>query len=344
MPVSIREVAARAGVSLGTVSKVLNNSVGAQIAPDTKERVRVAARELGYHPSAVARALVRQRTDTLGVIFPRFVEQSPIRGGFFSLVFNEILEAAHALGQDISILSGRSWTDAETSLPMYRDGRCDGYIVFFQFDGSDLIPAFLNAEVPFVLVNDCRDDDRLTCVDVDNRASGYAATKHLLSLGHKRIAHLPGNVPKSPVMGRMGGYTDALRDTGIAFDPRLAPPGDYGFDSVAERITYLMALPTNERPTAFFCGADGIAFAALRALTRLGFRVPQDVSLIGHDDLPEAEQEHPSLTTMRQPFAKVGEIVIAELLRVIAGGMGRGRKNLLPTELVVRESTAPPKV
>jgi LacI family transcriptional regulator len=233
--------------------------------------------ELGYHPSAVARALVRKQTDTLGVIFPRFDSQSPIRGGFFSHVFNEILEAAHLREQDMTILSGRSWKNAQTSLPQYRDGRCDGYIVFFQFDESDLIDAFLDSQVPFVLVNDCRDDARLSCVDVDNHESAFAATRYLLSLGHQRIAHLSGNIPHSPVEGRLQGYKDALKNAGVPFDPRLAPPGDYFFDSVAERVTTLMRLPESERPTGIFCGTDGIAVSALRTLTRLGLRVPEDV-------------------------------------------------------------------
>lgn len=342
MPVSIREVAARAGVSLGTVSKVLNNSSGAQIATGTRERVRVAARDLGYHPSAVARALVRKQTDTLGVIFPRFTSESPIRGGFFSYVFNEILEAAHLREQDITILSGRTWKDAQTSLPQYRDGRCDGYVVFFQFDGSDLIESFLENKVPFVLVNDCNNDPRLSCVDVDNHESAFAATRYLLSLGHRRIAHLPGNIPHGPVQGRIQGYKEALKNAGIPFDPRLCPAGDYMFESVAERVTALMGLPEAERPTGIFCGADGMAVSTLRVLARLGVRVPEDVSVVGHDDLPEASQEHPPLTTMRQPFPRIGLAVIDELLSVIGNIESRGNKRYLSAELVVRESTAKP--
>lgn len=342
MPVSIREVAARAGVSLGTVSKVLNNSSGAQIATGTKERVRIAALELGYYPSAVARALVRQQTDTLGVIFPQFNLESPIRGGFFSYVFNEILESAHRHEQDMTILSGRSWKNAQVSLPQFRDGRCDGYVVFFQFDGSDLIESFLDSQVPFVLVNDYRDDARLSCVDVDNHESAFAATRYLLSLGHRHIAHLPGNIPHAPVEGRLQGYKDALENAGIPFDPRLAPAGDYYFESVAERVTNLMQLPETERPTAIFCGADGIASSALRTLARLGLRVPEDVSVIGHDDLPEASQEYPSLTTMRQPFSRIGEAVVDELLSVINNIENRGSKRFLHAELIVRDSTAKP--
>ncbi len=342
MPVSIHEVAARAGVSLGTVSKVLNNSLGAQIAPGTKERVRVAARELGYYPSAVARALVRKQTDTLGVIFPDFDAQSPIRSGFFSLVFNEILEAAHAREQDVTILSGRSWTNARESLPRYRDGRCDGYIVFFQFPGSDLIEAFLDNKVPFVLVNDSGDDPRLSCVDVDNRESAFAATKYLLSLGHRRIAHLRGNMPDGPVAGRFLGYKDAIEGVGLSFDPRLSPTGDYSFESVARRVSDLMEMPITERPTALFCGADGMASSAIRVLTRLGLRVPGDISVLGHDDLPEAAQEHPALTTMRQPFAQIGRAVVDDLLAVIGDIQSRGKKQFLGTELIVRDSTAEP--
>lgn len=343
MPVSIREVAARAGVSLGTVSKVLNESVGAQIAPATRDRVRVAARELGYYPSAVARALVRQRTDTLGVIFPRFDAESPLRGGgFYSLIFNEILEAAHHRKQDVTILSGRSWVDTETSLPMFRDGRCDGYVVFFQFDDSDLLAAFASVAIPFVLVSDTRPDERITCVDVDNRSSARRATEFLLQMGHRRVAHLPGNLPHAPVEGRIAGYRDALEAAGIAFDPAFAPPGDYFFDSVEERVAALMALPKAERPSAFFCGSDGIAANALRALSALGYRVPEDVSVIGHDDLPEAAEQTPPLTTMRQPFPKIAQIAVEELLAIAGKKVTMGRKYLLDTSLVVRQSVASP--
>ena len=341
MPISIREVAARAGVSLGTVSKVLNNSTGAQLADGTRDRVRHAARELGYHPSAVARALVRRQTDTLGVIFPG-AGSPQIRGGFFSVVFNALLDAAHQVGQDVTVLTGRTWHNAERSMPEFRDGRCDGYIVFFQFPGSDLIPAFLDSKIPFVLVNDCGDDPRLSCVDVDNVFSARTATEYLLSLGHTRIAHIGGDVPDAPVAGRLRGYREVLCETGITPDPRLAPPGTYYGDSVADRVTTLMGLPRGERPTAFFCGADGIAFGVLRTLARLGIRVPEEVSVIGHDDLPEAEQEHPSLTTMRQPFDEIGATTVSELLAVVRNRENRGVKTFLPTELIVRGSTAPP--
>lgn len=336
---SIREVAARAGVSLGTVSKAFDDN--AKVSPHTRERIRRAATELGYHPSAVARAMVRKQMDTIGVIFPPHFH-APSRPAFYSTSFDALLEAATARQKDLSLCTGRLWVNAATSLPRFRDGRCDGFVTFWQPQESDLIPTLLSAGVPVVLLNDRGSDPRLSFVDIDSVASARTMTQHLLDLGHRRIALLCGDKPVSSVAPREEGYRTALEATGIAYDPALNLPGTFEPLSVENRIDALLALPVAQRPTALFCATDSIALTALRVLRQRGLQVPEDMSVAGHDDLPGAAQEHPALTTMRQPFAEIARRALDLLVDQERDITARGTHLLLPAELVIRASTAPP--
>jgi LacI family transcriptional regulator len=336
---SIREVAAKAGVSLGTVSKAFDDN--AKVSPSTRERIRRAATELGYHPSAVARAMVRKQMDTIGVIFPPTFA-APTRPPFYSTIFDALLEAATARQKDIALCTGRQWVDASTSLAQFRDGRCDGFITFWQPSESDLIPTLLHAGVPVVLLNDRGDDPRLNFVDIDSVVSARTMTEHLLRLGHRRIALLCGDKPVSSVIPREEGYRTALEDAGIAYDPALNPPGTFEPDSIFDRIESLLALHDAQRPTALFCATDSIALVALRVLRQKNLRVPEDISVAGHDDLPGAAQEHPALTTMRQPFLDIAERALDLLLAQEQNPSSNGRHVLMPAQLVVRASTAPP--
>lgn len=341
MAVSIREVAAFAGVSRGTVSKALNNAAGAQLAPQTRERVRHAAKTLGYHPSAVARALSRKTLDTIGIVQAQGVS-SPIRAGFFASIFDALFEAAANNGQNTTVFTGHRWKNAADSLPIYSDGRCDGFILFFQPDGSDILPALAGADIPLVLVSDTIADPRITCVDVDSRQGMRVMTEHLLSLGHERIAILAGDQPASSVAPRVAGWRDALRSAGREADPHFAPSGDYSAESVEARVHTLLELPSARRPTAFLLTTDEMAFTAIRALQRLGLRVPDDISVAGFNDVFEAQSEHPPLTTMRQPFGDIADRALSLLLAQIEDINRRGEKIHFPAELIVRGSTAPP--
>ncbi|MES2463478.1 MAG: LacI family DNA-binding transcriptional regulator [Armatimonadota bacterium] len=338
---SIRDVAAKAGVSLGTVSKAFDDN--AKVSPHTRERIRLAATELGYHPSAVARAMVRKRMDTVGVIFPPNFA-APSRPAFYSTIFDALLEAAMIRHKDISLCTGRLWVDATTSLSRFRDGRCDGFITFWQPAGSDLIPALLDADVPVVLLNDRGSDPRLSYVDIDSVASAHAMTRHLLDLGHRRIALLCGDKPVSTVVPREEGYRAALEEASVAYDSALNLPGTFEPRSIESRIDTLLDLPPAQRPTALFCTTDSIALVALRVLRQKNLRVPEDISVAGHDDLPGVALEHPALTTMRQPFGTIAGHALDLLVSQERDISARGTQLLLPAELVVRASTAPPLI
>lgn len=338
--VSIKEVAARAGVSLGTVSKVLNESAGAQIASGTRERVRRAARELGYSPNAVARALVRKQLDTIGVVLTGNAT-SPIGSPFFATLFDAVLEGAAARGQNTTVFTGRRWVDGPTSLPAFRDGRCDGLLLFYQLPESDIISTLLDARMPVVLVNDVRDDPRLSYVDVDNVAAFRSAVEHLIGLGHRRIALLSDWEHLTYVPARRDGYRRALGAAGIPFDERLVVVNG-SLDEMTGHFAAVMSLPPGERPTAVAAMGDGSAIGAIAALRRLGWRVPEDVSVTGFNDDGTAEREHVALTTVRQPYRLIGETAVDLLLEQIEDIDRRGRRVIVPTDIVTRGTTAAP--
>ena len=342
MPVSIRDVAAQAGVSLATVSRVLNSKSSAQIAPKTRARVEHAATALGYHPSAIGRALARRQTDTFGIVLPS-TRESPLRDSYFSALMDGVLEAATESEMDVVVFTAHaSWND-RAYLAKLRDGRCDGLLLFHQPGESEIIPALLDAESPCVLVGDWREDPRLTCVDVESYESARTVVGHLLGLGHRRIALLSTGEGLYYVPPRLIGYRQALSEYGLTADEALihTDMAPWDPDGVVHRIQSLMSLPAGERPTAFWCTTDNIAAIVQAALSRQGFRVPEDVSVAGFNDDSNAWHQHPPLTTMRQPYVDMGAQAIRLLLERIADPQAPAQKLELPTQLVIRGSTGP---
>ena len=343
MPVSIRDVAAQAGVSLATVSRVLNRESSARIAPQTRERVEQAAAQLGYHPSAVARALVRRQTDTLGVVLPPTAE-SPLRSSFFSALLDGVLEAATTANLDTMVFTSRPSWGSRAYLSKLRDGRCDGLILFHQPPDSDIITALLDAAVPSVMVGGWREDLRLPCVDVENTDSFFQITQHLIQQGHRRIAFMSAEKDLYFVKARQTGFRRAFEANGLTLDGAqiVTEMEAWRPELIIRRVEALLALPPETRPTAFCCTGDDIAQVVLSALGRRGVTVPEEVSVTGFNDDIDAGRQHPPLTTMRQPYEGIGTYAIALLRERIADPNAPARKISLPTELVIRGSTAPP--
>ena len=341
MSASIHEVAARARVSVGTVSKVLNGQAAGQIAAATQERVREAALEMGYSPSAIARALVRRQSETIGVLFS-LGQASPLKIAYFAAVFDALLEAAAERRRNVMVITGRQWENRAVSLPPFRSAHCDGYIVFIQPSQTDLFDAFVQENIPFVLVSDIRDEAEVTCVDVDNFAAGYQVAEHFLGLGHQRFAIL------SPAAGRyaqdrIAGFRAAIAAARIQQNVPALVPDPLNWEGISETIRSLWAAPSAERPTALFCITDFLAHFALRILSDSGVLVPEEVSVVGFDDIPQSAEGPVGLTTMQQPFSALTQIALDLLLQQIEEGGKRGEKALLPATLIVRGTTAPPR-
>ncbi|MBC7809427.1 MAG: LacI family DNA-binding transcriptional regulator [Akkermansiaceae bacterium] len=343
MAVSIYEVATEARVSIATVSRVLNGRPSAQVAPATQKRVREAALRLDYYPSGVARGLARGRMNTIGLVL--YYEQPSVTSDpYLGPCLDGILAVHKRDHQNTVLFTKSSWAEALEHLPSFCNGHCDGLLVILPHTDSAIIGALAGLKVPFLLVGDSRDDPDLVCVDVDNVGAGRDAVRYLIGLGHRRIAAFCGNAIFCSSGQRLEGYRQAHEEAGLLYDPSLVRDGSYfpAPGSCDASVRALLDRPLAERPTAIFCFNDNIAIDTLHALRKHGIAVPQEMSVIGFDDVPAATAVHPALTTVRQPIRAIGERAADLLLAQINGAVVPGQKDLLPAQIIVRESTSPP--
>jgi LacI family transcriptional regulator len=336
--VSIRDVAAQAGVSRATVSRVLGGNTQAQIAPATRLRVETVAAQLGYYPSAVARGLAGKRMEILGIV--HLQSHDPIRtAGSFVLMLDGVLDRATRLRQDTLICTSYSWQDGLNDVPRLLDGRCDGLIVMVPRQDLPLIPMLRENGIPFVLLCAKSDDPRVSTVDTDNAGAACRLVHRLIDLGHRRIAvqYFEHEEVYGYCAERLAGYRRAHAERGLDCPPErvMACPPE-------QAVETLTRLPEDQRPTALFCVTDVLALEAIAHLERLGWRVPDDISVVGYDGIREGAENHPPLTTVRQPLKEIGQKCVELLLAQIRGDVAPGQKILLPTEIVERGSLAPP--
>ena len=341
---TIRDVAKECGVSAMTVSAVLNNRPG-YASPETRERVLRVVEEMGYQPNAIARGLTRQRMNTLGVILSYEGKLSLTSDRYFSPVLDGVFTATKANHQKTLVITEDHWEDVQANLNTYLDGHCDGLVFVLPILPADAFEPLVRRKLPFVGIGENRPEPQLSTVDMDNVQAGRLATRCLIELGHRRIAHLPGNAFLISVPEREAGYHRAMAEAGLPVDDSLIIAGTYHVESGYERTRALLRREPAARPTAIFCGDDFIAIGAYRALIEAGVRVPEDVSLIGVNGDREAAETGPGLSTVRQPLRQLGERAVEMVLARVAlprdDRPEAGDKVLLPGELVPRGSTAP---
>ena len=330
---TIRDVAQRAGVSISTVSRVLNKSAG--VAEAKRERVKEAASALGYSPNPNALSLLGQSTGGIGVLLPY------IAGDFFSEFLEGIDRTTRDNGYYLIVSSTHRVPGAFRAAIQGMHRRVDGLIVMSTQDSADSVKAWLPDGLPVVFVNSEVEDRDLEVVNIDNRGGAYMMTEHLIGLGHRRIAFLRGAEGSTDALERLDGYRAALEAHGLTTDPALEFEGDFTLESGERAVPAI--LEADPRPTALFASNDLSAYGALSGLREAGLRVPDDLSLAGFDDVPLARIASPTLTTVHAPVQEMGQRAIERLLAQAKGTEGHGRGVVqLPTELAIRESTAPP--
>ncbi len=332
MRVSIKDIAKAAGVSHSTVSRALSDNP--LVAKETRGRIQKIAHERGYTPNAIARGLVTQHTRTVGVIV------TTITDPFAGEVFRGIEEVAG--DNNYRLFLGTSNADPVREVNLVkglREWRVDGVIVASSRVGSLYMPLLKEIGVPIVLINNQRGGPFVQSVGVDNAASACLATRHLIEQGHRVIGYLEGPPEHASSGDRLSGYQRALAQAQIPFDPTLVVSGN-GRVEGGEQVTLLLAL--SPAPTAIFCYNDMTAIGALRALKARGLRVPDDISLVGFDDIEFASYVDPPLTTIRQPKDEMGRLAMRMLIDLL---QSRSVTDIVvPGELIVRESTSPPAV
>lgn len=330
---TIRDIAKASGVSVATVSQVLSNG-GRPVHPQTRERVVSAAQSLEYRPNAVARGLVRKRMDTIGLVFLHG-DIAAHSNPFLLGVLDGVLSVSTRQDRRTMLCTLPSWEAVGEHVSELSDGRCDGVLLLVPPAGCPLVTQLQRRKVPFVVVNGGDSFGEIPHVDVDNVRAAFEMTQYLLSLGHRRIGfvHRRTDWDFPFAAERQQGYREAMCAAGC-YDPALAR-----FD--ADELMPL-DLAARGRPTALFCCFDALALTVLDALRQQGVRVPEEVSVAGFDDIPGAATSLPGLTTMRQPMTKIGEQAAETLLAFIDGKTEVKPFTLLATELISRQSTAPP--
>jgi len=327
--VTITAIAREAGVSVPTVSRVLNGR--ADVSPATRERVEAILREHGYRRRP---APGRASSGLIDLVF------NDLDSPWAVEIIRGVEEVAHAtgIGTVVSAIHDQS-ASARQWLSNLRARATDGVI----FVTSDVTPP-LHAElrrldIPVAVVDPAGGPvNDVPTIGATNWAGGRAATEHLLSLGHRRIGFIAGPERLLCSRARLDGYGAALAAAGVAADPELVRPGDFYHESGWAGADALLRL--DRPPTAVFASSDQMAFGAYEAVRRRGLRVPDDVSVVGFDDLPESRWASPPLTTVRQPLAEMGLLAARTVLRLARGEDLETPRVELATELVVRDSTA----
>jgi LacI family transcriptional regulator len=326
--VTIQDIAERAGVSVSTVSRVLNKTV--PVARAKREAVLGAVELLGYRPNVVAQELARGHTRAIGVL------PQGIANPFYSRLLKGVVEGLRGSGYHPVFAAGEEPAEEVQAFEMLLAHRVEALVLMGgQIPDENLV--LLAQRLPIVAIGRSVAGLEQRCVQVANRDGGYKATRHLIGLGHRRIVHVTGLPWHPDAIARREGYERALAEAGLRGDPALVVEGNFEETSGHDATERLLAAGVPF--TALFAGNDQTAVGAMLALYRRGLQVGRDVSVIGFDDQPGAAYTCPPLTTMRQPAVEMGRVAARALVDEL-----KGRPFVQPifeTELVLRASTAP---
>jgi LacI family transcriptional regulator len=330
--VTIREVAREAEVSVATVSRVLNGK--GPVHQETERRIRRVAERLRYVPHPVARSLITRRTHTIGVLLP------DLYGEFFSEVIRGIDLSARRSGYHVVVSSSHSDRAETEAMIRAMRGRVDGLIVLSPDERTPSLKTDLPERFPVILLNSPARRS-LDSLNIDNFGGAVAMVRHLVALGHRRIAFIRGPDRNRDAAERLRGYREAVRASSVDVSESLEIPGDFresaGYDA-CRRI-----LKIEQRPTAIFAANDSMAIGMLYGFRELGIPVPERFAVVGFDDIPIARYITPPLTSVRVPIATLGERATLRVLQAIEEGTShRSRQETLPTVLVVRASCGSP--
>lgn len=326
--VTIGDVARAAGVSIPTVSKVINNRDG--VAPATMLRVQEVVARLGFETSLVARSLRSTRTNVIGILVPEFEP-------FSTELLRGISSAATGTGYELLAYAGLVTGASQPGWERRSLSRLSGTLI----DGAIVVTpttALSSSSIPVVAIDPHTGPEGHATVDTDNAGGARSAVEHLVALGHRRIAHIHGRADLASAQLREAGYRQALAEAGIRVDEDLVRAGDYQEDQATAVAHELLTIPS--RPTAVFAANDSSAFGVLHAAAQLGLRVPEDLSVVGFDDVPQASTTTPPLTTVAQPLAELGAAAVDMLLAMLRGEPGPDHVRMT-TDLRVRRSTGP---
>ena len=329
--VTIHDVAREAGVSNSTVSRVVNNSE--LVKPETREKVLSAMMRLGYVANQQARSLRGGRSQVIGLLVHEV--GNPYIGEIIRGIDEELTANQYEM---MLYTTRRRKTKESTFVANIARGMADGLIVLLPRDPGSYVKTLNQQQFPFVLI-DHPADENAPSVIATNWRGAYNATSYLIELGHRRIGFITGFMEITAATNRLEGYQDALVDHDMDYDARLVYEGDFFQPEGFAGAGHLLDLP--DPPTAIFASSDLAAIGAMDAIRNRGLRIPEDVSVIGFDDIPQAQHSFPKLTTVRQPLEYMGRVGTQMLLRRIANPNDPVERTEVATELIIRDSCQP---
>lgn len=335
MTVTIYDVAREAGVSMATVSRVVNNNPN--VKPQTRKKVYEAIERLGYRPNAVARGLASKKTTTVGVVIP------DIANALFAEVARGIEDIANMYHYNIILCNSDKRKDKEIRvINTLLEKQVDGLLFMGGAVTEDHVQAFKTSNVPIVLCATTDEKGVIPSVDIDHEAAAFDAVNRLIQGGHRSIAMISGTL-QDPANGyaRFQGYKRALEQAGIAYREDYVRVGNYRYESGIDATAYFLGL--SDRPTAIFSATDEMAIGAIHCIQDSGLSVPDEVSVISVDNSRISSMVRPLLTTVAQPMYDIGAVSMRLLTKLMKKETVENAKVTLPHELIVRRSVAGPK-
>ena len=329
---TIHDVAAEAGVSFGTVSRVINDDI--HVKEETRERVKDAIKRLNYVANRQARSLAGGHSQVVGLLV------HDLGTSYIGAIIRGIDAELAASQYDLMLYTThRRKTRESAYVSTLSRGLADGLLFVLPRNPSAYLETLHLSHIPYVLIDHRGIGNETLAVTATNRQGGYTAAQYLIELGHCHIGHITGALDQGCALDRLAGYKTALEDHGIAFDPALVQEGDFLQPQGYSGAGALLDLP--HPPSAIFVANDVMAFGAMEAIRERGLRIPADISIVSFDDIPEAANVHPPLTTVKQPLEEMGRIATRMLLEHIKDPESPIERVELPTDLVIRQSCCP---
>ncbi|ABY95668.1 MULTISPECIES: LacI family DNA-binding transcriptional regulator [Thermoanaerobacter] len=330
MAVTIKDIAKLANVSITTVSRVINNKTEG-VSEETRNRILQLVKELGYQPNAIARGLVTKKTKTVGLIIP------DISNPFFPDIARGVEDSAHIYGYNVFLCNTDDNLEKESE---YINALKEKYVDGIIFTSSSIpkhehITDLIKSGIPVVIMDRRIDSEDIYGVFLDNYEGGYIATKYLIDLGHKRIGCITGPLYISNAIERLEGYKRALVDNEIEVDNRLIFEGDYKINSGIIGAEKLL----EHEVTAIFASNDLMAYGAYKAIRSYGYKIPDDISVVGFDDIQLSQILEPQLTTIRQPAYDMGLAAARMLIKLVEGKKLKKKIINFRPQLIIRQST-----
>jgi LacI family transcriptional regulator len=326
------EISRLSGVSRSTVSRVINNDP--HVTEETRQSVLKVIRELHYQPNAAARSLKVGRTHIIGLVIPTGVS-SVFTDPYYPMLIRGISTACQAKSYSVMLWLAEPEYERRTINQMLLNGFADGVIVSSSSINESIVEDLARSNLPFILIGRPPTHPELNYVDVENQRAASEAVNHLLRLGKRRIASIVG--PQNTIVGidRKAGYLEALHSRGVQPDPDLIVEGDFSEDSGFAAMHRLLP----HKPEAVFAASDAMALGAMRACREAGMTIPDDIAVVGFDDMPFSARALPPLTTMRQPIQQIGSVAAETLIDIIENPDLQHRHHIILTaELVIRQS------